>query len=65
MVGSLIRVGEGRLSADDLAMRSRAREPPPLRPPWAPACGLYLAAVSYPNRLWRLGRRTTSEGRLS
>lgn len=46
MAGSLMRVGEGRWSADDLADvlascdRSRCG-------PMAPACGLYLAAVSY------------------
>lgn len=46
MAGSLMRVGEGRWSADDLAdvlaSRDRAR-----CGPMAPACGLYLAAVSY------------------
>lgn len=46
MVGSLIRVGEGRWSADDLAdvlaSAQRAR-----CGPMAPACGLYLVAVSY------------------
>lgn len=46
MVGSLMRVGEGRWSADDLATvlaaadRSRCG-------PMAPASGLYLAAVTY------------------
>lgn len=49
MVGSLLRVGEGRWSADDLeavlkaADRSRCG-------PMAPASGLYLAAVSYDDR---------------
>lgn len=46
MAGSLMRVGEGRWSADDLAdvlaSRDRSR-----CGPMAPACGLYLAAVSY------------------
>lgn len=46
MAGSLMRVGEGRWSADDLAdvlaSLDRAR-----CGPMAPACGLYLAAVSY------------------
>ncbi len=46
MVGSLMRVGEGRWSADDLAdvlaSRDRAR-----CGPMAPACGLYLAQVDY------------------
>jgi len=47
MVGSLVRVGEGRWSpdalADALAARDRRR-----CGPMAPAHGLYLAAVSYP-----------------
>ncbi|QTL03188.1 tRNA pseudouridine(38-40) synthase TruA [Aquabacter sp. L1I39] len=46
MTGSLMRVGEGRWSGDDLAhvlaSRDRSR-----CGPMAPACGLYLAAVSY------------------
>ena len=46
MVGSLVFVGEGRWSADDLsaalAAQDRAR-----CGPMAPACGLYLARVEY------------------
>ena len=46
MVGSLLRVGEGRWSADDLfaALQSRDRA---RCGPMAPACGLYLAQVDY------------------
>ena len=47
MVGSLVEVGAGRWSADDLAAaldaKSRAR-----CGPVAPAHGLYLTGVDYP-----------------
>ncbi|MFG1464489.1 tRNA pseudouridine(38-40) synthase TruA [Xanthobacter sp. DSM 24535] len=46
MVGSLLRVGEGRWSADDLADALAAADRTRCGP-MAPACGLYLAAVSY------------------
>lgn len=46
MVGSLMRVGEGRWSADDLEAALRAADRARCGP-MAPACGLYLAAVSY------------------
>ncbi|MFG1420184.1 tRNA pseudouridine(38-40) synthase TruA [Roseixanthobacter liquoris] len=46
MVGSLLRVGEGRWSADDLAAALAARDRTRCGP-MAPAAGLYLAAVSY------------------
>ncbi|MEP9369644.1 tRNA pseudouridine(38-40) synthase TruA [Xanthobacter sp. VNH20] len=46
MVGSLLRVGEGRWSADDLADALAARDRRRCGP-MAPAAGLYLAAVSY------------------
>ncbi|MFG1404128.1 tRNA pseudouridine(38-40) synthase TruA [Xanthobacter sediminis] len=46
MVGSLMRVGEGRWSADDLEAALKAADRTRCGP-MAPACGLYLAAVSY------------------
>lgn len=46
MVGSLLRVGEGRWSADDLEAALKAADRTRCGP-MAPACGLYLAAVSY------------------
>ncbi|WP_234053909.1 MULTISPECIES: tRNA pseudouridine(38-40) synthase TruA [unclassified Xanthobacter] len=46
MVGSLMRVGEGRWSADDLESALHAADRTRCGP-MAPACGLYLAAVSY------------------
>ncbi|OYX71959.1 MAG: tRNA pseudouridine(38-40) synthase TruA [Rhizobiales bacterium 32-66-11] len=46
MVGSLLRVGEGRWSADDLADALAACDRRRCGP-MAPAAGLYLAAVSY------------------
>ncbi|NMN57712.1 tRNA pseudouridine38-40 synthase [Xanthobacter sp. SG618] len=46
MVGSLMRVGEGRWSADDLATALAAADRTRCGP-MAPAAGLYLAAVSY------------------
>lgn len=54
MVGSLIRVGEGRWSADDLADALAARDRRRCGP-MAPACGLYLAAVSYPEPIVEAG----------
>jgi len=46
MVGSLMRVGEGRWSADDLEAALKAADRRRCGP-MAPACGLYLAQVSY------------------
>lgn len=46
MVGSLMRVGEGRWTADDLEAALKAADRTRCGP-MAPACGLYLAAVSY------------------
>lgn len=46
MVGSLIRVGEGRWSADDLKAALDARDRTRCGP-MAPACGLYLSHVTY------------------
>ena len=46
MVGSLMRVGEGRWSADDLEAALKAADRTRCGP-MAPAAGLYLAAVSY------------------
>ncbi|HQS09971.1 MAG TPA: tRNA pseudouridine(38-40) synthase TruA [Xanthobacteraceae bacterium] len=46
MVGSLLRVGEGRWSAEDLADALAACDRRRCGP-MAPAAGLYLAAVSY------------------
>ncbi|MFS8035682.1 tRNA pseudouridine(38-40) synthase TruA [Xanthobacter sp. AM11] len=46
MVGSLMRVGEGRWSADDLEAALKAADRTRCGP-MAPACGLYLSAVSY------------------
>ncbi|MEP9376081.1 tRNA pseudouridine(38-40) synthase TruA [Aquabacter sp. CN5-332] len=46
MVGSLLRVGEGRWSADDLADALAARDRTRCGP-MAPAAGLYLTAVDY------------------
>ncbi|QRG08729.1 tRNA pseudouridine(38-40) synthase TruA [Xanthobacter dioxanivorans] len=46
MVGSLMRVGEGRWSADDLEAALKAADRSRCGP-MAPAAGLYLAAVSY------------------
>jgi len=47
MAGSLVRVGEGRWSADDLAAVLAARDRARCGP-MAPAAGLYLTKVSYP-----------------
>lgn len=47
MVGSLMRVGEGRWMADDLAAALEARDRARCGP-MAPACGLYLTQVDYP-----------------
>ncbi len=47
MVGSLMRVGEGRWSADDLEAALKAADRARCGP-MAPSAGLYLAAVSYP-----------------
>lgn len=46
MVGSLMRVGEGHWSADDLEAALKAADRSRCGP-MAPACGLYLAAVGY------------------
>jgi tRNA pseudouridine38-40 synthase len=46
MVGSLVRVGEGQWSADDLAAALAARDRSACGPV-APAHGLYLVAVGY------------------
>lgn len=46
MVGSLVRVGEGRWSADDLFAALAAQDRTRCGP-MAPACGLYLTAVDY------------------
>jgi tRNA pseudouridine38-40 synthase len=46
MVGSLVPVGDGKWSADDLAAALAARAPPP-RGPGAPPEGLYLVRVDY------------------
>jgi len=46
MVGSLMRVGEGRWSADDLEAALKAADRRRCGP-MAPACGLYLAQVTY------------------
>ena len=46
MVGSLMRVGEGRWSADDLFAALKAADRTRCGP-MAPAAGLYLAAVGY------------------
>ncbi|MGU3496684.1 tRNA pseudouridine(38-40) synthase TruA [Xanthobacteraceae bacterium A53D] len=46
MVGSLLRAGEGRWSADDMAAALAAKDRRRCGP-MAPACGLYLAGVSY------------------
>ncbi|MFG1477445.1 tRNA pseudouridine(38-40) synthase TruA [Xanthobacter sp. V4C-4] len=54
MVGSLLRVGEGRWSADDLAAALAAADRRRCGP-MAPACGLYLAAVSYDGDAWPTG----------
>jgi len=48
MVGSLVWVGEGRWSADDLAAALEARSRPACGPV-APPEGLYLVRVDYPN----------------
>jgi tRNA pseudouridine38-40 synthase len=47
MAGSLVQVGEGKWSADDLAAALKARERARCGPV-APACGLYLVRVDYP-----------------
>lgn len=49
MVGSLLRVGEGRWSPDDLEAVLKAADRTRCGP-MAPAGGLYLAAVSYDDR---------------
>lgn len=49
MVGSLMRVGEGRWSADNLEAALLAADRARCGP-IAPACGLYLAAVGYDER---------------
>jgi tRNA pseudouridine38-40 synthase len=46
MVGSLVQVGEGKWSADDLADALNARDRTRCGPV-APACGLYLVRVDY------------------
>ncbi len=46
MVGSLMRVGEGRWTPDDLADALAARDRTRCGP-MAPACGLYLTQVDY------------------
>ena len=46
MAGSLLRVGEGRWSADDLEAALKAADRTRCGP-MAPACGLYLTDVSY------------------
>lgn len=48
MVGSLLRVGEGRWSADDLAAALAACDRTRCGP-MAPAAGLYLTQVDYPD----------------
>jgi tRNA pseudouridine38-40 synthase len=56
IVGTLIRVGTGKLSpaefADILGGRDRA-----LGGDTAPACGLYLVAVRYPGEIWADSRQ--------
>ena len=47
MVGSLVQVGEGKWSADDLAAALKARDRARCGPV-APAAGLYLVRVDYP-----------------
>jgi tRNA pseudouridine38-40 synthase len=46
MVGTLKRVGEGRMSVAEVAAALAARDRSAAGPT-APACGLYLAAVDY------------------
>jgi tRNA pseudouridine38-40 synthase len=46
MVGSLVQVGEGKWSADDLSKALKARNRAACGPV-APACGLYLVRVDY------------------
>jgi tRNA pseudouridine38-40 synthase len=49
-VGTLIRVGQGKLSIDDFKRIMEARKPG-LAGPTAPAMGLYLVKVNYPRPL--------------
>jgi len=49
-VGTLIRVGQGKLSIDDFKRIMEARKPG-LAGPTAPAMGLYLVQVNYPRPL--------------
>jgi tRNA pseudouridine38-40 synthase len=48
MVGSLVQVGDGRWSADDLARSLAARDRKACGPV-APPDGLYLVRVDYPS----------------
>jgi tRNA pseudouridine38-40 synthase len=51
-VGALIRVGLGRMSLDEFNSIIEARKPGTAGPT-APACGLYLTRVNYPDNLGR------------
>jgi len=51
-VGALIRVALGKMSADEFNSIIEAKEPG-MAGPTAPACGLYLSRVNYPNHLER------------
>ena len=51
-VGSLIRVGLGKMIIDEFGNMVEAKEPG-LAGPMAPACGLYLMRVNYPHPLER------------
>jgi tRNA pseudouridine38-40 synthase len=51
-VGALIRVGMGRMSLDEFNSIIEARKPGTAGPT-APACGLYLTCVNYPDNLER------------
>jgi tRNA pseudouridine38-40 synthase len=51
-VGALLRVGLGKMSADEFNSIIEAKKPGAAGPT-APACGLYLTRVNYPEKLGR------------
>ena len=52
MVGALVTVGRGEAPADDVSRWLAGKAPAP--PLSAPAAGLFLEAVRYPDEPWSL-----------